>query len=189
MTDQNEASQTKASVQIAGTPENAYYLYSFDGKLLAEYNHVGVCVKDYIYLGNKLLAEYQPQTAKYYYYTSDQINSTRVVTDDLGTVVYSAAFDPYGGTQKIWQNTYDPKLKFSGKEREPSTDIDYFGARYYDHLKYRFLSVDPVINKKEAFANPQLWNLYSYCGNNPISNLRRRGQVSKIDIDNSFLCA
>jgi RHS repeat-associated protein len=60
-------------------------------------------------------------------------------------------------------------LKFSGKERESGSEIDYFGARYYGHKQYRFLSVDPVINKDEALANPQLWNLYSYCRNNPVT--------------------
>jgi hypothetical protein len=77
-----------------------YYIHSFDGKLLAEYDSTGVCVKDYIYMGNKLLAEYQPVTATKYYYASDQINSTRIITDSAGTVVYSALFDPYGGMQK-----------------------------------------------------------------------------------------
>jgi RHS repeat-associated protein len=118
---------------------------------------------------SKLLAEYQPVIAKYYYYTSDQINSTRIITNSSGTVVYSALFDPYGGMQKQWVNTYSPSLKFSGKERETRSEMDYFGARYYDHLRYRFISVDPVINKEEALGNPQLWNLYAYCGNNPIS--------------------
>ena len=111
-------------------------------------------------MGNKLLAEYQPVIAKYYYYTSDQINSTRIITDSTGTVVYSAVFDPFGGMQKEWVNTYSPSLKFSGKERESKSELDYFGARYYDHLRYRFISVDPMINKEEALANPQLWNLY-----------------------------
>ena len=146
-----------------------YYIHSFDGKLLAEYDSTGVCQKDYIYMGNKLIAEYQPVIAKYYYYTSDQINSTRVITDSTGTVVYSAVFDPFGGMQKQWVNTYSPSLKFSGKERESRSELDYFGARYYDHLRYRFISVDPMINKEEALANPQLWNLYAYCRNNPVT--------------------
>ena len=52
-----------------------------------------------------MVAEYQPdrvdqrdpQRDKYQYYITDQINSTRVVTDDTGNVVYTAAHDPYGG--------------------------------------------------------------------------------------------
>jgi RHS repeat-associated protein len=119
-------------------------------------------------MGSKLLAEFQPLGSKYYYYTSDQINSTRIVTDSAGTVVSSSLYDPYGGVQKQWVNTYQPSLKFSGKEREGISELDYFGARYYGHRQYRFLSVDPEINKDEAMGNPQLWNLYAYCRNNPI---------------------
>jgi len=76
---------------------------------------------------------------------------------------------PYGDIQKEWVNTYNPKQKFSGKERETYSDLDYFGARYYDNTSYRFTSVDPVRNRKEALGNPQLWNLYAYCRNNPIT--------------------
>jgi RHS repeat-associated protein len=148
---------------------NTYYLYTFDGKLLAEYDHNGNCVRDYIYAGNRLIAEYKPQTNEYFYYMTDQINSTRIITNDSGNVVFSEAYGPYGDIQKTWTNTYDPKLKFSGKEREGYSDLDYFGARYYDHKSFRFNSVDPVINKIEALYNPQAWNLYAYCRNNPIT--------------------
>jgi RHS repeat-associated protein len=161
--------KVRVSSLVPTTATTTYYFYDYSGRLLAEYDQSGSCVKDYVFNGNKLLAEYQPATATRYYYTSDQINSTRIITNSSGSVVYSAVFDPYGGMQKQWVNTYNPSLKFSGKEREANSEMDYFGARYYDHLKYRFISVDPVINKEEALANPQLWNLYSYCRNNPIT--------------------
>ena len=74
---------TGASILSVGST-GTYYVYSFDGKLLAEYNGLGECLRDYIYLGDRLLAEYQPQTGKIYYYTSDQVNSTRMVTDQNG---------------------------------------------------------------------------------------------------------
>jgi len=45
-------------------------------------------------IGAKMVAEYQPQTGNYYYYTSDQIGSTRIVTDDAGNIVYATAHDP-----------------------------------------------------------------------------------------------
>jgi RHS repeat-associated protein len=71
--------------------------------------------------------------------------------------------------QKTWTNTYNPKLKFSGKEREGYSGLDYFGARYFNHRSYRFNSVDPIINRVAALSNPQLWNLYAYSRNNPIT--------------------
>ncbi|MCU0289504.1 MAG: RHS repeat-associated core domain-containing protein [Acidobacteria bacterium] len=158
---------------------DTYYIYSFDGKLLSEYDQSGACVRDYIYAGTRLIAEYRPQTSKYYYYMSDQINSTRIITDDAGSVVYSEAYGPYGDVQKTWTKTYDPKQKFSGKEREGYSELDYFGARYFDNNSYRFISVDPIINKEEALSNPQLWNLYAYCRNNPITKFDPDGQSEK----------
>jgi RHS repeat-associated protein len=166
---------------------STYYIWSHDCKLMAEYDHNDNCVKDYIYIGNKLLAEYNPQTGKYYYHMSDQVNSTRIVTDDAGNVVYSAAHGPYGDIQKTWVNTYDPKQKFSGKERESYSDLDYFGARYYDNHSYRFISVDPIRNRDEALVNPQLWNLYSYCRNNTITFLDPNGLENYVLYDpNNF---
>ena len=153
-----------------------YYIYRFDGLLLAEYDGLGACLREFIYIGAKLVAEYQPLENKYYYHTTDQINSTRIVTDDNGTVVYAAAHDPYGGIQQTWVNTFDPALKFSGKERDEESGLDYFGARYYDHTLYRFLSVDPVVSTDLGLANPQFWNSYSYCGNNPLRFFDKGGR-------------
>jgi len=159
----------KSSQLLSGVPAGgAFYIYSFDGRLLAEYNILGGCVRDYVYFGGQLIAEYQTTGEDLYYYTSDQINSTRIVTDSTGTVVYSAAHNPYGGIQKTWTNTFDPALKFSGKEHDEESDLDYFGARYYDRTQYRFISVDPVTTVGAAVYDPQSWNLYSYCGNNPL---------------------
>ena len=174
------------TIQSTSTVDT-YYIYSFDGKLMAEYDHNGNCVKDYIYAGNRLIAEYQPQTGKYYYYMNDQINSTRIVTDDNGNIVYSEAYGPFGGVQKNWTKTYDPKLKFSSKEREAYGDLDYFGARYYDHNSYRFISTDPIINREEALSNPQLWNLYSYCRNNPITFFDPNGKDVNVSVGNTWL--
>lgn len=50
-----------AGATATATPyigRTTYYIHSFDGKLLAEYNSTGTCQKDYIYMGNKLIAEY-----------------------------------------------------------------------------------------------------------------------------------
>jgi RHS repeat-associated protein len=144
----------------------SYYIYSFDGRLLAEYDIYGACLKDYIYMGGRLVAEYVPATGQYFYYMQDQIGSTRVVTNDSGTMVYAEAHDPYGGIQKTWVNTFDPKRKFSDKERDAESGLDYFGARYYNNPSYRWISVDPVISPS-AISNPQDLNLYSYSRNNP----------------------
>jgi RHS repeat-associated protein len=47
--------------------------------------------------------------------------------------------------------------------------MDYFGARYYNHTQYRFNCVDPIIAREDALVDPQSWNLYIYCRNNPLT--------------------
>jgi len=49
--------------------------------------------------------------------------------------------------------------------------------------------VDPIINKKEALFNPQLWNLYAYCRNNPITYFDidgRKIQITNKELINEF---
>jgi len=49
---------------------------------------------------------------------------------------------------------------FTGKEFNPDTELNYFGARYYDPNSGRFLTIDPLLQ----YASP-----YIYCGNSPLN--------------------
>jgi RHS repeat-associated protein len=57
--------------------------------------------------------------------------------------------------------------KFTQKERDNETGLDYFGARYYSSAQGRFTSVDPA-NAGAEPSNPQSWNGYAYAFNNPL---------------------
>ena len=63
--------------------------------------------------------------------------------------------------------------RYTGKERDTESGLDYFGARYYASNMGRMMSPDwsakaePVPYAK--LDNPQSLNLYSYVGNNPLS--------------------
>lgn len=68
--------------------------------------------------------------------------------------------------------------KFTG-QRLDDTGLYYYGARYYDAGIGRFISPDPTI--PEA-TNPQAFNRYSYCINNPTSAIDPSG------LDYIFVC-
>ncbi|MGE5340870.1 MAG: RHS repeat domain-containing protein, partial [Candidatus Omnitrophota bacterium] len=161
----------------AGSYRDTYYIHSFDGKLLSEYDGSGNCLRDYVYMGNRLIGDYQPGSGTYHYYMSDQVSSTRVISDGSGNIVYSEAYGPYGDIQKSFKTDYIPRLTYSGKEREADSGLDYFGARYFQNRLYRFISVDPFVDKDKALVNPQSWNLYAYCRNNPITYFDPDGKL------------
>ncbi len=172
----SEGPSSGTAKMVSASPVGNFYIYSFDGKLLQVYDVFGTLLKDYIYMGSRLVAEYDHVGARLLYYIPDQINTTRVVTDQSGNVVYSAVHDPYGGIQQTLVSTYDPQLKFSGKERDAESQLDYFGARYYDRDIYRFISPDPIRPQTNLLHDTIGMNLYSYCADNPLSFLDSDGR-------------
>lgn len=61
-----------------------------------------------------------------------------------------------------------PPTKFTGKERDTETGLDFFQARYMSAAQGRFTSPDPLGNFVANAADPQTWNLYAYARNNPL---------------------
>jgi RHS repeat-associated protein len=56
--------------------------------------------------------------------------------------------------------------RFTGKERDAESGLDYFGARYMSSSMGRFMSPDS--SGYSGLTNPQSWNLYAYTLNNPL---------------------
>jgi RHS repeat-associated protein len=71
--------------------------------------------------------------------------------------------------------------KFTGKERDTESGLDYFGARYYASSMGRWMSPDwsakvqPVPYAK--LDNPQSLNLYNYVLNNPLVHRDLDGHI------------
>lgn len=58
--------------------------------------------------------------------------------------------------------------RFTGKERDAETGLDFFNARYMLSTLGRFTSPDPVFVTAHRMNDPQQWNLYAYSRNNPL---------------------
>jgi RHS repeat-associated protein len=117
---------------------------------------------------------YSTDTAtKTVYFLKDHLGSIRATVLDSATAPVRGYDDydpwgyplvgrtkktPYDSLQKIAKN------KFTGKERDDEfvLNLDYFGARYYDWLTGRWISVDPL-----AIKYPN-WSPYVYTLDNPI---------------------
>jgi RHS repeat-associated protein len=105
------------------------------------------------------------------YYHGDHIGSTRMLTSAGGWPVSSDTFYPFGQEQS--PNADPNHYKFTGKERDSESGLDYFGARYYGSNMGRWMSPDwsktPEAVPYSSLDNPQSLNLYSYVKNNPLS--------------------
>ena len=74
------------------------------------------------------------------------------------------------------------RQKFTLKERDNETGLDYFGARYYSSTQGRFTSSDqPFMDQEEG--DPQSWNLYAYVRNNPLKFIDPTGEGHDVVID------
>jgi RHS repeat-associated protein len=71
--------------------------------------------------------------------------------------------------------------RYTGKERDPESGLDNFGARYDSSAMGRFTSPDPIFMELHRLADPQSLNLYSYVRNNPLNLTDPTGMLVDID--------
>jgi len=103
-----------------------------------------------------------------FYYLSDVLGSSRIVTDASGVVCNESDFYPYGG-ERVVTTTLTDHYKFTGKERDGESGLDNFGARYDSSWMGRFMSPDPEnMSGFDHMDDPQGWNGYAYARNNPL---------------------
>lgn len=68
-----------------------------------------------------------------------------------------------------------PNQKFTSKERDTESGLDYFGARYFSGAQGRFTSPDLPFADQHP-QDPQSWNLYTYVRNNPLIMIDPKGR-------------
>ncbi|MCK4643457.1 RHS repeat-associated core domain-containing protein, partial [bacterium] len=133
-----------------------------------------VSKKDLYYygLGKKLYSkefEEDGSTSAEKVYHQDILGNNILLTDTTGGWVEKTTFGPFGdeiASQRRGRSISAPNgYKFTGKERDRESDLDYFGARYLDYNNGRWMKPD-VVNGK--YVNPQTLNRFLYSRNNPL---------------------
>ncbi len=159
-------------------PETIVFVYNAAGQMVAEYSYTAGSLPN----------------VKVSYLTADHLSSTRVVTNGTGAVVARHDYMAYGEelpalvsrTGVAGYGAADGvRQKFTQKERDNESGLDYFLARYYSSAQGRFTSPDEFTGgpddlfhfADDASANPtfyadiydpQTLNKYQYCLNNPL---------------------
>lgn len=98
------------------------------------------------------------------YYQNDALGSTRLVTASTGAILYSSDYEPFG-TSFNPSGSFIPDYQYTGKIVDySSTDLYYYGSRFYDPSLDRFITEDTSKGNPE---DPLSLNRYIYARDNP----------------------
>ena len=147
--------------------------WSMGGTTLAEGDGTGNLTAEYIYFGGRRVARIDLPANTVHYYLSDHLGSTSIVVSAAGAVEEESDYYPFGIEVVVTAGAN--KYKFTGKERDSETGLDYFGARFNGSALGRFTTPDPSMGSVRL-ENPQTWNRYSYALNNPLKFIDPTGE-------------
>ena len=154
----------------AGT--TTYYIYDGDN-VLVEADSTGATVARYT--GGLAVDDWLSiaRGGATYTYHHDGLGSIVGLTDVSGAVVTTYQYDPFGlitGETGSVENSY----RYSGREHDLETGLDYLRMRYYDPVVGRFCTKD--IYRGQA-TNPPSLNRFTYAHGNPIRYIDPHGQA------------
>ncbi len=142
------------------------YWYWAAGDVLAESSTSGTLTAEYVFFHGRRIARRDAASGAIRYYFSDHLGSASVIANEAGTIMEESQYFPFGAERAVLNGDTNP-YKFTGKERDTETGLDYFGARYYASNMGRFMTPDPD-DDSGIEKDPQSWNRYSYVRNNPL---------------------
>ena len=162
--------------QVNGYSNALYYLWSSVlNEPVVEIDSTTPSVfRAYVYGSGGQMLALQSYDGNFYWLHSDVLGSGRKMTDSSGAVTYRAEYDPHGqmvfesatgGSQYLYLNSH----KFTGYERDWSTNLNNAKARTYNHNRARFMQPDPLGLGAADMSDPQSLNLYSYVQNDPVN--------------------
>ncbi len=130
------------------------------------YRVIGGAVTKYYFANGERIAERVGGNlpGNVFYYHSDHLGSSNIVSNSAGTEVKATQFYPYGSTRSE-TGSKTLEQKYNGKDFDMATGLYNYGARYYNPAAMHFVSADDVVADP---SNPQSFNRYSYVLNNPI---------------------
>lgn len=116
-------------------------------------------------------------TGASFYYTTDALGSTILLTDSAQAKAATYNYDSWGKTVATGPQAAANPWQYAGGYKDTTTGYTKFGARYYDPTNGRFTQPDP---------SGQEQNRYAYASCNPINASDPSGLLTGWGV---FFCA
>jgi RHS repeat-associated protein len=160
-TTEGEYAYDGSSKRLQATENNVTTTYIYSGlSILYEETTTGTACYIYGPMGRIAKKTTINNESHTFYYHTDHLGSTRLVTDESKNIITTVAYHPFGG---VYRESSEHHL-YTGKQKD-ATGLYYYGARYYDPETGRFITRDPL---RGDIISPQSLNRYTYCQNNPL---------------------
>jgi len=159
----NAYNQRVSKTATAGT---TYFLYDFDGNLLAEVDGTGAVKVEYIYSGGQIVARVDNGSDLYFYH-NDRLGSPKMVSKVVGSghvAVWEATYTPFGQALVNNNTGIVSNLRFPGQYYDAETGLHYNYNRYYDPGTGRYVTADPI--GLGGGINP-----FNFTSNNPVNKV------------------
>ena len=114
----------------------------------------------------------------FYYYVKNLQGDVTQIRDENNNLIASYVYDAWGkvlSTTEYTTNSIGAKnaIRYRGYYYDTESDLYYLNARYYDPQIKRFISADENIGANSDMFG---YNLYAYCGNNPVVRADYNGE-------------
>ncbi|MET9966767.1 polymorphic toxin-type HINT domain-containing protein [Streptomyces sp. NPDC006356] len=111
--------------------------------------------------------------AKLSFVASDHHGTGEVAIDAATGAISQRRFDPFGVERGEKTGTWPGEKGYVGGTIDASTGLTHLGAREYDAVIGKFISVDPIID----YTQPQQINGYAYANNSPVTHADPSGLI------------
>lgn len=161
-------------VEKTFTTDNTIFVYDAAGTLIEEYPTAtpSSVATSYVYAGSQIVST-ENSSGTTSYLTTDNVGSTRAVTDISGNVIARKDYGAFGDETITSQRTtglgYNPpgtRKDYTGYEKDSESGLEFAQARYENVIHGRFTSVDPLPGSA-TIRDPQTFNRYTYATNSP----------------------
>ncbi len=159
------------SVFSAQSPDQTVFHYDGAGRVISETTPSGQKLRDYIYLGGKLLVVdgclNSGTCSEREWYHTDLLGNVLARTDTSGNVTRRFDYSPWG---ERWvppgdsSSSVEGDRQYNGRILDVGTGFHDYGARVYSPQVGRFVSADSVA---PDLVRPASLNKLSYVHNNP----------------------